>query len=234
MAMNIKKHIYQQEHLIASAGVAPNKFLAKIASDWKKPNGLFVITPDEADGFVEKLSVKKIPGVGKVMADKLEKFGLFTCKDVQNYPLIRLQENFGKMGNRLYSFARGIDVREVETTRIRKSLSVEETFAKDVLEPKVYLSTMELLIKKLTSRLEKNKNVPIHKLFVKIKFSNFTITTIEKICDQIDINIFQQLLTIGLERNKTMPIRLLGVGVRFVEKSKIKAEQLELPDLIEL
>ena len=233
IAIKIKALIYQQENLIASAGIAPNKFLAKVASDWKKPNGLFVIPPEQVDSFVLNLSVNKIPGVGAVMAEKLEKFGILTCKNLRAYPLTKLQEMFGKMGIRLYYFARGIDPREVETSRARKSLSVEETFAQDIVNHALCLDTLVLLIKKLTSRLVKYQHEPIHKLFIKIKFANFTGTTVEKIYHKVDLTVFQQLLTTGLERNQTMPVRLLGIGVKFIEKFEITWEQLSLPEPIE-
>lgn len=125
IAREIKRQIKQQLSLTASAGVAPNKFLAKIASDWRKPDGLFVITPDEVTDFVADLPIDKLAGVGKVTAQKLHQQGMVTCRDIQPYTCLELQHKWGKLGQRLYELCRGVDERSVEPNRIRRSLSVE-------------------------------------------------------------------------------------------------------------
>ena len=214
IAKEIRKIIYDQENLTASAGVAPNKFLAKVASDWNKPDGLFVITPGEISAFVENLSIKKIPGVGPVMASKLKQLGIFVCKDLYEYSYEELRKMYGKMGDRLYYFARGIDDREVETSRIRKALSVEETFIRDLSHEQCY-AALDELIDKLNYRLAKVINREIKKLFVKIKFADFSCTTVEMVNKGVEISLFRGLLEIGLGRGKGKFVRLLGVGVKF-------------------
>jgi DNA polymerase-4 len=124
IAIEIKKLIYQQEKLTASAGVSINKFLTKIASDWNKPDGLFVLSPGKVNSFVKNLSLTKIPGVGKVTAKRLAELGFFTYGELQSCSLEELRKHFGKFSYKLYSFVRGIDCREIVTSRIRKSLSV--------------------------------------------------------------------------------------------------------------
>ena len=132
IAFEIRKMIFQELKLTASAGIAPNKFLAKIASDWKKPNGQFAIRPHEIEEFVIKLPVEKIYGVGKVTAQRMHDLGLFTCADIQKISSQQLSSWFGKRGNDLYHLSRGIDERPVRTDVELKSISVEETFNKDL------------------------------------------------------------------------------------------------------
>lgn len=132
IAETIKRRIKKELGLSASAGVAPNKFLAKVASDWNKPNGLYVITPQHVDSFVRDLPITKIFGVGKVTAEKLHNMQIKTCYDLQQVSLYSLVDKFGKAGNRFYHLCRGIDNRAVEPESIRKSLSVEETFPRDI------------------------------------------------------------------------------------------------------
>jgi len=132
IAKTIKRRIKKELNLIASAGVAPNKFLAKVASDWNKPDGLFVIIPNQVADFVKYLPVTEIFGVGKVTSKKLHNMQIKTCLDLQKISLSQLTDQFGKMGARFYYLCRGIDDRLVEPESVRKSLSVEETFPRDL------------------------------------------------------------------------------------------------------
>jgi len=125
MAKAIRSDIYQKEHLVASAGVSFNKFLAKIASDWNKPNGQYVIPPQHKDKFISDLPVSKIYGVGRVTANKLHGLNIHTCSDLQQWKLNELLDIFGKYGSVLYYLSRGIDNRVIQTTREAKSVSVE-------------------------------------------------------------------------------------------------------------
>ncbi|WP_409519272.1 DNA polymerase IV, partial [Pseudescherichia sp.] len=127
MAQEIRQSIFNELQLTASAGVAPVKFLAKIASDLNKPNGQYVITPDEVPAFLKTLPLAKIPGVGKVSAAKLETLGLRTCEDVQKSDLAMLLKRFGKFGRVLWERSQGIDEREITGERLRKSVGVERT-----------------------------------------------------------------------------------------------------------
>ncbi len=127
IAQEIRRTIFKELNLTASAGVAPNKFLAKIASDWKKPNGQFVIRPQDIEAFVKDLRVEKIFGVGKVTSQKMHELGLHTCGDIQKYSVAELQHWFGSRAQELFDFSHGVDNREVVTEWERKSLTVEET-----------------------------------------------------------------------------------------------------------
>src|SRR3989440_6128320 len=129
----IREQIRQELSLTASAGVAPNKFLAKLASDWRKPDGLFVIQPDEADAFLLPLPVGRLPGVGKVTEEKLAKLGIRTVKELRGLELAALDHEFGRYGVRLYELARGIDESEVVPDRPTQSISVEDTLERDLL-----------------------------------------------------------------------------------------------------
>lgn len=132
VAKAIREQIREELNLTASAGVAPNKFLAKIASDWRKPDGLFVIQPREVEAFLEPLPVGRISGVGKVTEKRLNLLGMRTVGDVRRMELAELQQYFGRFGTRLYELARGIDEHPVVPDRPRKSLSAEDTFERDV------------------------------------------------------------------------------------------------------
>ena len=136
-AETIRREIRDETHLTASAGVAPNKFLAKIASDWRKPDGLFVIRPHQVETFLVGLPVRKIPGVGKATEAVLTEMGVATVGDLQRFEQQDLIHRFGKWGTRLWELARGIDESPVEPSRKRKSWSSENTFAKDITRAEV-------------------------------------------------------------------------------------------------
>src|SRR6201993_4442506 len=148
VARTIRGQIRQELNLTASAGVAPNKFLAKLASDWRKPDGLFVIQPEEVDAFLLPLPVGRLPGVGKVNEEKLAKLGIKTAGDLRSLDQPRLEQEFGRYGLRLYKLARGIDENEVVPNRPTQSTSVEDTFEHDVP-----LSDTESMIRRLTEKL---------------------------------------------------------------------------------
>lgn len=219
IATTIKARIKKELGLTASAGVAPNKFLAKVASDWNKPDGLHIITPEQVNSFVRELPITKIFGVGKVTTEKLHRMQITTCYDLQQVPLQQLVEQFGKMGNRFYYLCRGVDDREVESESIRKSLSIEETFPRDVQINGKYEVLLAPLIQKLKRRLESTSNQPIAKQFVKIKFSDFKLTTVERKSDNLKENLFYDLFQVGVNRyNK--PVRLISIGIRFAVLSQ--------------
>lgn len=214
IAEAIRQEIFEQTGLTASAGIAPVKFLAKIASDMNKPNGQYVITPDKIEGFVKTLPLIKIPGVGKVTAAKLEQIGLVTCLDVQQYPKQALLERFGKFGSVLVDRAYGIDPRGLSLNRERKSVGVETTLAKDIYTFEQCESVMPQLIQELGARLSRSaKTRGIHKQVVKLKFDDFKQTTIEHRSDALSVKLFYELLSQALNRREGRGIRLLGVSV---------------------
>ena len=154
VAMCIRKDIFQTTGLTASAGVAPNKFLAKIASDWHKPNGICVIKPSQVQRFIQDLPLKKIPGVGKVTQEKLKSLNLETLGDLQQIEEAILIQYFGKYGRRLFLYAQGIDDRPVEAERERQQISKETTFDDDLYLPQCQ-PYWQPLIAQLWQSLEK-------------------------------------------------------------------------------
>jgi DNA polymerase-4 len=231
IARDIKKSIYEEEGLIASAGVAPNKFLAKVASDWDKPDGLFVITPDAIEDFVKPLPVKRIHGVGKVTEARLKELNIVTCEQLQQAPLDFLEMHFGRFGQDLYNYARGIDDRPVSTRRTRKSLSTETTYSEDLPTLDACLNQIPALMSELERRLDRiprEKRRPVHSVFVKIKFNNFQLTTVQCPGTTPSTKMLETLLRKGWSRHH-WPVRLLGIGVHF-EQDVHQENQLELLD----
>lgn len=226
IAQEIRQRIFDTVGITASAGVAPNKFVAKIASDWHKPDGLCLVRPDEVDAFVAALPVKKLHGVGKVTAAKLNKLGADTCNDLRGWTLLELQHHFGSFGARLHDLCRGIDDRPVSNARERKSVSCEETYTPDVPDLRSCLALLPELYDSLLGRIKRagaEKNV--HKLFVKLRFANFTQTTVECVGREPNMAQFEKLMETGYARGN-QPVRLLGAGVRLGEAESI--EQLRL------
>ncbi len=216
MASAIRARIADEVGITASAGIAPSKFLAKVASDWNKPDGQFLIRPQDVDAFVAQLEVKKIPGVGKVTAAQLNRAGVVTCGDLREWELAKLVNAFGRFGARLYDLVRGVDTREVTPERERKSISVEETFDRDLPDLAAVLAALAPLIERLTRRIERAGTPPFRGLSVKIKFADFTQTTVEHAGTRIDLEALTELTATGYARG-SKAVRLLGVGVRLAE-----------------
>ena len=230
IAGEIRQRIEQQVGVTASAGVAPNKFLAKIASDWRKPDQQTVIAPDEVAAFVYRLPVSKIFGVGKVTAAKLERMGIVTCGDLQQRELLELVERFGVFGQRLHQLSRGEDNRPVKPHRRRKSLSVEHTYTKDLPDVGSCVAKLPELLVELKGRLRRvDDSYLITKQFVKIKYDDFTTTTLERNSDKtLSLESYRALLEQAYPRGNR-PVRLLGLGVRFVDLNSDQTfVQLEL------
>jgi DNA polymerase-4 len=227
IAQEIRQRIAATVGITASAGVAPNKFLAKIASDWNKPDGLFVIRPHEVDAFVAPLPVEKLFGVGKVTAARLKNLGAHTCADLQQWSLHELQHHFGKFGRRMHDLCRGIDHRAVDAEQERKSVSVEETYVNDLPDLAACMEQLPVLIESLAGRVRRVGAEPhVRKLFIKIRFSDFQRTTAECTGTALDAAVFARLLDTGFRRGRK-PVRLLGVGVGVQEDSE-RPDQLGL------
>ena len=221
----IRSQIREEIHLTASAGVAPNKLLAKIASDWRKPDGLFVIRPSQVEAFLTPLPVGKIHGVGKVMQAKLTALGIETVGDLRLRELIELEQRFGRFGKRLYECARGIDNRAVQPNQRVKSISSEDTFRSDVP-----LAALDDAIRKLAEKTwnATRKTTRIGRTVVlKLKTSDFQILTRSYTPHHL-IGSVEELIEIALvlrdriELPETTRYRLVGVGLSgFVEPDEV-------------
>ena len=219
MAREIRARIAADIGITASAGIAPNKFVAKIASDWNKPNGQHVVLPEQVDAFVAALPVKKIFGVGAVTAAKLNRLGATSCADLRSWSILELQQHFGKFGTRLHDLVRGIDLREVCSNRERKSISVEETYNQDLPDLAACEAPLRTLVEQLVVRVQRNDAARhVRKLTVKIRFADFRQTSVECVGTTIVVAPFLELLETGFGRGM-QPVRLLGAGVRLVEEA---------------
>lgn len=230
IAQDIRQKIAQELELTASAGVAPLKFLAKIASDMNKPNGQYVITPEMMDDFIATLSLSKIPGVGKVTGKKLAELGLYTCQDVLNYDLNKLLSLFGKFGSVLYERCRGNDEREVYNYRQRKSVGVEQTLEHDIDSWSACVPVLESLFEELEGRLKKvRSDLSIARQGVKFKFDDFQLTTQEHVWSKLDkYDLFKQAEQVWQERRKMRGVRLIGLHVTLMDPQLAKQLKLNL------
>jgi len=220
VAFEIRDRIFEQTRLTASAGIAPNKLLAKIASDINKPNGQCVVPPARVAAFMQTLPVRKLWGIGGVSAEKLEARGIHTCGQLQRLSRIDLHKIFGRFGLELHDLCRGIDDRPVQPHRLRKSLSTEQTFSQNLTtlpECERRLATLHAELIRDLARARDPR--PIRKIFVKVKFANFTRTTVERVAADPALPILNTLLEEGFRRGNGLAVRLLGAGVRFAEES---------------
>lgn len=229
IAEEIRQRISDTVGITVSAGIAPNKFLAKVASDWNKPNGQYVITPDRIDSFLARLPVKKLWGVGKVTAKRLEKLEIETCEDVRRYSVFQFVELFGNFGEHIHKLAHGIDNRQVISEWRRKSISVENTYADDLPDLESCLEKIPELITSLRKRMQNLDNdYRIRNSFLKMKFCDFNQTTVERLhCQPIEQDL-SALCKEAWQRGK-IPVRLLGIGVRLDDLTE-SGGQLEMFD----
>lgn len=216
IARKIKQRIRETTGLTASAGVSYCKFLAKIASDWRKPDGLTVIHPDRALDFIAQLKVEKIWGVGQKTAERLHRMGVFTGLDLRNMQLSRLTQEFGKMGQVFYDFSRGIDNRPVVSEWERKSVSCEQTFETDISENAAVTIQLYHTVLELVRRIAKN-SFEGRTLTLKVKFFDFqqitrSITAPHVLQTKDDILPLAKQLMQSVEYH-SHPIRLIGLGV---------------------
>lgn len=227
LAHVIRETIFRETKLTASAGIGPNKLIAKIASEINKPNGQFQVMADEVPRFMRDLPVRKIWGIGEKTERKLEELGVKTCSELQRFSRPELVDLFGKFGLDLYDLCRGMDDRPVEPDRPRKSLSTEETFAVDLTTLEQCEEKLEELFQDLMADLaQKESTRNITKIFVKLKFNDFTRTTAERAGVTPALREFRVLLDEAFHRTEK-PVRLIGAGVRFAETTSESA-QLDL------
>ena len=228
VARTIRDQIRLELNLTASAGVAPNKFLAKIASDWRKPDGLFVIQPEEVDSFLLPLPVGRLPGVGKVTEEKLKRLAVQTVADLRRMDLPALEGRFGRYGARLYELARGIDTSEVVPDRPTQSISAEDTFEHDV--PLADTEPMIRRLAELTWAASRKESRIARTVVLKLKTSEFKILTRSHTpgsppssCEELT-NIalsLRERVGLGCEQR----FRLVGVGLsNFLEPEDVSAQ----------
>lgn len=229
IASEIKEKIKAKTQLTASAGVSINKFLAKVASDLKKPDGLAVILPHQAESFLEELEINKFFGVGKATAIKMDRMGIRNGADLKSYTRLELAQRFGKFGSYLYDVVRGNDKRQVKPNRIRKSISSETTYNPDIETIDDVKSAISKLIVQLVSSCEKY-NIKGKTVNLKYRFNDFTTFTRsrtlggyfseERIIKELAFEILTEL------ENDMKPIRLLGIGLSSLNTER-KDNQLE-------
>jgi len=234
VARTIREQIRRELNLTASAGVAPNKFLAKLASDWRKPDGLFVIQPEDIDAFLLPLPVGRLLGVGKVTEEKLVKLGVHAVGDLRKMDLPVLENNFGRYGRRLYGLARGIDESEVVPDRPTQTISVEDTFERDVL-----LTETEPMIRRLAEKLwsaSRKESRTARTVVLKLKTGEFKILTRSHTpCSPP--SSCEELTEIALKLRERVDLgsqqryRLVGIGLSNFQEPEDTAAQ---PDLFQL
>ncbi|MCP4789585.1 MAG: DNA polymerase IV [Gammaproteobacteria bacterium] len=223
IAQQIRSAVAMEVGITVSAGVAPNKFVAKVASDWHKPNGLFVVRPEELDVFSAALPVRKIPGVGPVSAQRLAAQGIETCADLRVYTADQLLHMFGRLGESLIKRRYGLDDRPVQSQRARKSVSVETTFDNDMNLAAIHAYSVPDLLMQLHARWQKlTSKYVISGLVVKLKFADFTQLTRERAGEGINVEGFQQLLaqaySSGSADQQRAGARLVGLGLKLRQR----------------
>ena len=217
IARKIKQDIKNECNLIASAGVAPNKFVAKIASDIDKPDGYVVITQHEVQDFLDPLPVKRIWGVGKKTEQQLRQIGIKTIQDVRNWPADDLIQRFGKMGDHIQRLAQGMDKRAVISDAKAKSISAETTFANDIEDKNALLAILLQLTEQVAARL-RDKDIKGRTVNIKIRFHDFNTITRSKTLPEYTYqtrkiwNTVKQLF-LRVRQQDARSIRLVGVGV---------------------
>lgn len=234
IARAIKQEIKEKLGLIASAGISYNKFLAKIASDYRKPDGLYIIHPQKAEAFIAKLPIEAFWGIGKVTAHKMHSLGVHNGKLLKGCSLEFLNRNFGKAGQLYYDFAHGIDNRTVETERVRKSVGCESTFEKDLTTNTALIIELWHVANELIRRLGKN-NFHGHTLTLKIKFSDFSQKT-RSISVGHELYTMQDILPLAKKLLKELElvdykIRLMGLTIsnpRREEEDNAPSEPIQL------
>ena len=219
IAREIRARIFEATGLTASAGIGPNKMIAKIASDFHKPNGQHTVKPPAVAAFMTDLPASKIHGIGEVTAKRLaDEIQVETCGQLQAFSRELLRLRFGKFGADLYDRCRGIDHRPVEPNRVRKSLSNENTFSENLTTLDQCRERLAEIHADLLAALDKQDQVrPVTKLFVKLRFADFTHTTVERGGEEPALSVYLALLAEGWQRREERQrvVRLLGAGVRF-------------------
>jgi DNA polymerase-4 len=232
IAKEIRQKILDKTGLTASAGISINKFIAKVASDYNKPNGQKTVNPEEVPEFLEALEIRKFYGVGKVTAEKMYRLGIFTGKDLKAKSREFLDEQFGKSGEYYYQVVRGIHLSEVKPSRIRKSLGAERTFEENISSEVFMLERLENISEEIEKRLTKSK-VAGKTVTLKIKYSDFTLQTRSKTLDYYISSkslILETAKKLLYQEKMKNSVRLLGISLSNLntEKADEKEEKKEI------
>jgi DNA polymerase-4 len=234
IARQIREKIFERTKLTASAGISVNKFIAKVASDINKPNGMKVILPHEVDMFLEELPIHKFHGIGKVTAQKMNNLGIHTGRDLKAFSELELLRRFGKVGRFYYNIVRGNDFRKVNPHRIRKSIGVERTFFEDLTSIQDMEVKVQSLAEKLFSHVEKNQRSG-KTLTLKIKYANFEVATRSRTVghDLLTYDAILNLATSILHDNMEddLRVRLLGLSISNLsqKEEEVFDGQLKIP-----
>jgi len=215
IAQEIRKRIFDEVGLTASAGISVNKFVAKIASDYNKPNGQKTVNPEEVISFLEALPIRKFYGVGKVTTDKMYQLGIFTGLDLKDKPLDFLEKHFGKSGNFYYNVVRGIHNGEVKAERVAKSVAAEHTFFENLSSEIFMLEKLEIIASELERRLKKYK-ISGKTVTLKIKYSDFTQQTRSKTLPYFISDkalLFETTKELLFQEKMKNSVRLLGISL---------------------
>lgn len=236
IAKEIRQKILDSTGLTASAGISINKFIAKVASDYNKPNGQKTVNPEEVIAFLENLDVRKFYGVGKVTAEKMYRLGIFTGLDLKKKPLGFLEEHFGKSGSYYYNVVRGIHLSPVKPHRIPKSVGAERTFSENLSSEIFMLEKLEHIAIELERRLQRSK-IAGKTVTLKIKYSDFTLQTRSKTLpyfiatkDLILETAKELLYQSSLENS----VRLLGISLTNLNTEKKKKRDEKESVLVQL
>ncbi len=224
IAKDIRQRIFNEVGLTASAGISINKFIAKVASDYNKPNGQKTVNPEEVVGFLEQLDIRKFYGIGKVTAKKMYQKGVFTGSDLKSKSLDFLESNFGKSGTYYYYVVRGIHNSPVKTNRIRKSLAAERTFYDNLTSEIFMLEKLDQIAQEVSKRLSKSK-VAGRTITLKIKYSDFTLQTRSKTLPYFvsdNAIILETAKDLLYQEKLDNSVRLLGISLSNLNTEKAK------------
>ncbi|MGX7667713.1 DNA polymerase IV [Flavobacterium pedocola] len=230
IAQEIRKRIFEEVGLTASAGISVNKFVAKIASDYNKPNGQKTVNPDEVEPFLEALDVKKFFGVGKVTAERMYQLGIFTGADLKSKSLDYLEQHFGNSGKSFYNLARGISYSKVKPNRTLKSVGAERTFNVNLSSEIFMEERLESIAKELERRLQKSK-IAGKTVTLKIKYSDFTLQTRSKTLQYFIADkslILETAKELLYQEKMKESVRLLGISLHNLNTETKKAVVVQL------
>jgi len=224
IAKEIRERIFNEVGLTASAGISINKFIAKVASDYNKPNGQKTVNPEEVIQFLEDLDIRKFYGVGKVTAEKMYQQGIFTGKDLKTKSIAYLDTHFGKSGRYYYYIVRGIHTSEVKPNRTRKSLAAERTFSKNLSSEIFMLEKLKQIAEEVSKRLNKSQ-IAGRTITLKIKYSDFTLQTRSKTLPYFINNkalILETAKDLLYQEKLSNSVRLLGISLSNLNTEKAK------------